>query len=49
MKGSIVAKLKVGQSASDYQFNTLAGEPIALSDTWRKGNHTLLIFLRHLA
>ena len=44
-----MTKLAVGQRAPDYQFNTLAGESVALSDTWRKGNHTLLIFLRHLA
>lgn len=42
-------KLAVGQSAPDYQFNTLDGEQVALSDIWRSGNHTLLVFLRHLA
>lgn len=44
-----MTKLKVGQTAPDYQFQTLAGESVALSDTWRAGNHALLIFLRHLA
>lgn len=44
-----MTKLKVGQPAPDYQFNTLAGEAVSLNDVWRAGNHTLLIFLRHLA
>ena len=42
-------EIRTGQKAPDAQLQTLDGQPVKLSDYWREGRHTLLIFLRHLA
>ncbi len=44
-----MAKLRVGQAAPDVPLVTIDGEPIALSQAWKSGEHALIIFLRHLA
>jgi hypothetical protein len=40
--------LMVGDPAPETQLETMTDEPVSLAETWRKGHHALLIFLRHL-
>ena len=40
--------VQIGDKAPDFALRTLDGQPIFLSDTVRKGNNALLVFLRHL-
>ena len=44
-----MAKIKVGQPAPDAPLQTIDGAPVSLAQAWSEGQHTLLIFLRHLA
>lgn len=41
-------KIRVGQRAPDVPLVTIEEKPIQLSTAWN-GQHTLIIFLRHLA
>ena len=40
--------LTTGNTAPDVKLATLTGETVSLAEMWRGGQHTLLIFLRHL-
>ncbi len=41
--------IKPGQPAPDVPLQTIDGDSLQLSQAWNQGQHTLLIFLRHLA
>ncbi len=40
--------LTAGDAAPNLTLTTMAGEAVSLAELWRNGQHTLLIFLRHL-
>jgi hypothetical protein len=44
-----MTKVTIGQAAPDVLLKTIDGQAIALAETWQGNQHTLLIFLRHLA
>ena len=40
--------IKTGRKAPNLILKTVDGGNIALADTWSKGQHVVLVFLRHL-
>ena len=40
--------LKVGNNAPNFDLCTVDGFTVSLHDTLRRGQHVLLVFLRHL-
>ncbi len=40
--------LTIGHAAPEVYLTTTTGESVSMAETWRRGQHTLLVFLRHL-
>jgi peroxiredoxin len=40
--------LQIGQTAPEFSLQSVEGEQISLRDLRQSGQHTLLVFLRHL-